>query len=243
MIENIRKELEKSLSKINRVENEIYNLLMRKKNYVIPELMIATPTGGIINENLNMPEIAKELNNSGALAIMINTEPNYYKGSFLHLLNTRKELSNLPIIRRDFIMDSYQIAESKLAGSSAITIFPALTKENTKKIVDTSNAMGIEPICVATNKQEIEYLISIDVKTIMVSTINYLNMSTDMSIVNESKSFIGKYPKTVFILHGHLDKKEIKEYMNIGYNAFVINIPILTSSNPADRYLDFIRGI
>lgn len=243
MLENIRRELEKSLSKINRLENEIYNLLIRKKNYIIPELMIATPTGGTINENLNIPETAKDLNNSGALAIMINTEPNYYKGSFLHLLNTRNELNNLPIIRRDFIMDSYQIAESKLAGTSAVTIFPALTKENTKKMVDISNFMGIEPICVATSKQDIEYLISIDVKTIMVSTIDYTNMSKNPSIATESKVYIEKYPKTVFILHGHLDKNDIKKYMSIGYNAFVINLPILTSSNPADRYLSFVNNI
>lgn len=243
MLENIRKELEKSLSKINRLESEMYNLLIRKKNYIIPELMIATPTGGVINENLNIPEVAKELNGNGALVIMINTEPNYYKGSFMHLVNTRQELSNLPIIRRDFIMDSYQIAESKLAGSSAITIFPALTKENTKQMIDTSNAMGIEPICIATSKQDIEYLISIGAKTIMISTIDYTNMSTNHSIATESKTYIEKYPETVFILHGHLDKNDIKKYMDIGYNAFVVNLPILTSSNPADRYLNFKNSL
>ena len=93
--------------------------------HVIAELKKASPSKGLIRENLDVPSLASALEKAGAAALSVLTEPFYFRGS-LDNLRLAAQSCGLPLLRKDFIFDPYQILEAKCAGASAVLLIGAM---------------------------------------------------------------------------------------------------------------------
>ena len=98
--------------------------------HVIAELKKASPSKGIIREDLDVPALAGKLESAGAAALSVLTEPFYFRGS-LRNLKTAAETVRLPLLRKDFIFSLYQIAEAKISGASAVLLIAAMLDAET----------------------------------------------------------------------------------------------------------------
>lgn len=98
--------------------------------HVIAELKKASPSKGIIREDLDVPALAGKLESAGAAALSVLTEPFYFRGS-LRNLKTAAETVRLPLLRKDFIFSPYQIAEAKISGASAVLLIAAMLDAET----------------------------------------------------------------------------------------------------------------
>ena len=120
------------LSKINLENIEQSNFkknLENKSKAIIAEIKKASPSAGVLSENFDPISKAKEYESFGASALSILTEEDYFLGSIEYLKQV-KAITNLPILRKDFIIDKYQIYESKLIGADCILLIASILNDN-----------------------------------------------------------------------------------------------------------------
>jgi indole-3-glycerol phosphate synthase len=201
-----------------------------KINSVIAEIKKRSPSAGMIIEDYSPEKIAVEYEKSGAAAISILTESSFFSGHIDHLSLINKKV-NLPILRKDFILDPYQIYESKVFKADSILLIASiLSDELIKEFIKISEDIGIDCILEVHTHEEIQRAIKIDYQIIGINnrnldtlsvntnnTINLLNdMAKDYTIVAESG------------INSHLD---ILKYNKEGIYNFLIGESILRSKN------------
>ncbi len=128
----LRLPFDELFSKINSENIEQSNFkknLEDKSEAIIAEIKKASPSAGIISENFNPISKAKEYESFGASALSILTEEDYFLGSIEHLKEV-KNITKLPILRKDFIIDEYQIYESKLIGADCILLIASILSDD-----------------------------------------------------------------------------------------------------------------
>ena len=132
-LELIKDEMLSSINNLHLGNSNFLNTLINKRNNnaiaVIAEIKRRSPSKGYLDENLNILNLVDEYENSGASCISVLTEKNYFKGSIEDLILVKK-ITNLPVLRKDFIIEDAQVIQSKLIGADCILlIVAALTKE------------------------------------------------------------------------------------------------------------------
>lgn len=147
----------------------------------ICEVKKASPSKGIIAEDFPYLNIALDYENSGAAAISVLTEPYYFLGSDRYL----KEIAStvrIPVLRKDFIVDEYQIYEAKTLGASAILLICALLDTATiKTYLDIAHSLGMSAIVEAHTKEEVESAIAAGARIIGVNNRNLKTFEVDLS--------------------------------------------------------------
>ena len=141
----------------------------------ICEVKKASPSKGIISEDFNPVEIAKEYEDAGASAISVLTEPYYFMGEDSYIKNIVKNVS-IPVLRKDFVVDSYMIYEAKILGASAVLLICAILDEITlEKYIKIAKSLGLSPLVEAHSVEEIEMAVRSGANIIGVKTFYYHN--------------------------------------------------------------------
>jgi indole-3-glycerol phosphate synthase len=139
--------LEDIISKLNRLnlpKGAFKESLLNKDQAIIAEIKKASPSAGIILEDFNPIRKAKEYEDFGASALSILTEEDFFQGSSQYLQDV-KEITSLPILRKDFMIDEYQIYEAKLIGADCILLIASvLNDEEIKSFVDLAETLQLD---------------------------------------------------------------------------------------------------
>lgn len=142
-----------------REDDLFYRNLAKPGLSLICELKKASPSKGTISEDFPFETIAKEYEAAGASAISCLTEPKWFKGDIEYLKTVAKEVE-IPVLRKDFIVDPCQIEEAALAGASAILLIAAiLTDEEIKNFYDYARALGLGVLAEAHDEKEMERML------------------------------------------------------------------------------------
>ena len=137
------------------VKSKFKASLKDKDQAIISEIKKASPSAGIISENFDPVKKAKEYEAFGASALSILTEEDYFLGSAQYLKDVKK-ISKLPILRKDFIVDIYQIYESKLIGSDCILLIASiLSDEELNDFTQLADTLGLDYIIEVHNEDEL----------------------------------------------------------------------------------------
>ena len=141
---------------IPKKEHSFYRNLAAPGLSFICELKKASPSKGIISEDFPFEEIAKEYERAGASAISCLTEPKWFKGDIAYLRKVASEVE-IPVLRKDFIIDPCQIEEAALAGASAILLIAAiLTDEEIKDFMKEAENLGLDVLAEAHDEKHME---------------------------------------------------------------------------------------
>lgn len=123
---------------------------------IIAELKAASPSRGVIREALPVESLARELESAGAAALSVLTEPLFFRGS-LRNLRLAAQCTALPLLRKDFIVDEYQLWEAKAAGASAVLLIAALLgRERFRVLLEQAHGVGLEVLGEAHCAEELE---------------------------------------------------------------------------------------
>ena len=142
-------DVKSSLKKLDLPRSNFKSSISNKDEAIIAEIKKASPSAGVISENFNPVEKAKEYESVGAAALSILTEEDFFLGS-IDYLKAVKRITSLPILRKDFIIDEYQIYESKLIGADCILLIASILSD-----------LQIEEFVKIAKKLELDYLIEI----------------------------------------------------------------------------------
>jgi indole-3-glycerol phosphate synthase len=222
-------ELKKEIKIEDNPEYKFYNLFKNNDFIYICECKHKSPSKGIIKEDYNYLDIAKEYERSGASAISCLTEPNYFLGSDKHLMDIKKNV-NIPVLRKDFIFSEYQIYESKKIGADLILLICAILDFDTlKKYLDLAHKLGLSCLVETHNEDEIEMAIKSGAKVLGVNNRNLKDFSVDNNLAKELRK---KYKDIILISEsGVKDSSDIKGIKNAGLNGVLVGEALMKSSD------------
>lgn len=156
----------------------------------ICEVKKASPSKGIIAEEFDYLAIAKDYEKAGAAAISVLTEPKYFLGSDQYLTEIAKEVS-IPILRKDFIVDEYQIYEAKVIGASAILLICEITGEaELKKYLETAHSIGLSALVEAHTPEQIEKALRAGAEIIGVNNRDLTNFNVDIDTAKRLRELV-----------------------------------------------------
>lgn len=208
--------------------------LQRNQINIIAEIKRASPSKGVINAKIDVAEVAKNYENGGACAISVLTEEDRFKGS-LEDLKTACKSVKLPILRKDFIFDEFQIYEAAEAGAEIILLIAAmLNDEDLQKFLALAeNDLDLDVLVEVHTLEELERVKKIGAKII---GINNRDLHTFKVSLDVSRELIKHAPKNALMIteSGISTQEEILELRELGFAGFLIGETLMRSGNIAE---------
>ncbi|MDD5566417.1 MAG: indole-3-glycerol phosphate synthase TrpC [Candidatus Omnitrophica bacterium] len=131
---------------------------------LIAEIKKASPSGGVICQDFNPVQIARYYREAGAAAISVLTEEDFFQGSVSYLSDVRGAVSDIPLLRKDFIFEPYQIYESRAFGADAVLLIAdLLSKEKIQELVILAQGLGLECLVEVHEEKELKKILSLKI--------------------------------------------------------------------------------
>ncbi|MBD1147676.1 indole-3-glycerol phosphate synthase TrpC [Pelagibacterales bacterium SAG-MED31] len=236
-LKTLKKLISENIEKRN-FKNSAIDSVVNKKNFIIGEIKKSSPSAGQIIEEYNPLEIAKIYETAGIKAISILTETNYFSGEIDHL-SLIKQNTKIPILRKDFIIDEYQIYESKVYQADIILLIVSILNDTKLRyFLEIAKELKLDVIIETHDQEEIERAIKLDYPIIGINNRNLKNLKTD---VNNSANLFTSISKdfTVIAESGIKSSSDIAMYNELGIFNFLIGESILRSND----YSRFIKRL
>ncbi len=188
---------------------------------IIAEVKKASPSKGIIKEDFNPLEIAQAYSNSGANAISVLTEPHYFQGSLEYLTGIRRYVST-PLLRKDFIVDKYQIVEALVYGADFILLIAkALGTKELKELYEYALHVGLDVLVEIHDKEDLTKAMKCGAHIIGINHRNLDTFEMDMELCDKLIPMIPN-GKIIVAESGVSNIETIKRLSGIGADAFLI---------------------
>ena len=203
------------------VKSKFKASLKDKDQAIIAEIKKASPSAGVISESFDPVTKAKEYEAFGAAALSILTEEDYFLGS-IQFLKDVKEVSDLPILRKDFIVDIYQIYESKLIGSDCVLLIASiLIDTELNDFTQLADTLGLDYIIEVHNEDELkrvqdfsEAIIGVNNRDLKSFTVDIENSIRLKQLFNQDNLFVAE--------SGIKGQSDINRLLQHGINIFLI---------------------
>ncbi|MFM7193987.1 MAG: indole-3-glycerol phosphate synthase TrpC [Bacteroidota bacterium] len=235
-------ELERSVH-FNRSIRSLSNSILSSEQFgIIAEFKRRSPSKGDIRAGAVVDEIVPGYAAVGAAAISVLTDQSYFGGSSADLLQARR-LVDVPLLRKDFIVDEYQILEARALGADAILLIAAsLTPEQLKRFTTYAHALGLEVLLEVHDLQELEVGLEAGADLIGVNNRNLKTFHTDL---NTSRLLIRHIPASVVaIAESGIESPEvIAEFRNLGYRGFLIGQHFMQQPDPPTACQELIKSV
>ena len=216
--------LEELISRVNKLKIEKSNFkenLVLKDQAIIAEIKKASPSAGIISEDFNPVAKAKEYESFGASALSILTEEDFFLGSIEYLKDV-KAVSNIPILRKDFIVDEYQIYESKLIGADCILLIVSiLSDDELNRFTKLANSLGLDFIIEVHDEEELTRIEDFSNAIIGVNNRDLKTFEVNIENSIRLRNFFKK--DNIFVAEsGIKNQKDIDKLSKHNINVFLI---------------------
>lgn len=217
------------------------NTLKKEGLSFICEIKKASPSKGIIDNDFKYLDIAKDYEDIGADCVSCITEPKWFLGSDRIFKEIRDTIS-LPMIRKDFTVDEYQIYESKCLGADAILLICSLLDTKTiKKYIEVCDTLGISALVEAHDEKEIESAINAGARIIGVNNRNLKNFTVNFSNAQILRKKI-PYDKIYVAESGVKNVEDIKILKEIGADAVLIGEAFMKAKDKKALFDEFRRA-
>lgn len=207
---------------------------------IIAEFKRKSPSKGFINEHANVVEVTTGYTNAGAVCLSVLTDTDFFGGSTADLVAAR--VNQIPILRKDFIIDEYQIVEAKAMGADLILLIAAcLSVEEVKKLSAFAVAIGLEVLLELHDETELDHICD---DTILVG-VNNRNLKDFKVDISASLAMAKKIPDTKIKIaeSGISDPAMIKIFKEAGFKGFLIGETFMKETNPAVAFNTFAKNM
>lgn len=254
IVSNKRKEVEasKELYPVKLLENSLYYeskpvslkkyLLREDKSGIIAEIKRKSPSKGSINSHVSVERISIGYMQAGASGLSVLTDKNYFGGT-PDDLKVARAYNFCPILRKDFMVDEYQVVEAKSIGADVILLIAAvLDKSEIEQLGGLAQSLGMEVLLEVHNQEELERSITDKVDLIGVNNRNLKTFETD---VQTSYDLADQIPSEFVKVSesGIADPETIKQLKQYGYEGFLIGETFMKSGRPEKAAKEFIKQL
>jgi indole-3-glycerol phosphate synthase len=199
---------------------------------VIAEIKRRSPSRGDLNMDIDPVAQALSYEKGGAAAISVLTEPEYFGGS-LHDLRQVRAAVSLPVLRKDFIIDPRQVAESRVAGADALLLIVAgLDRGLLEELMSECESVGIEALVEAHNEAEAETAAAVGAQIIGVNNRDLSTFNTDLAIAERVAPLLPR-DRTLVGESGVSTPAGAARMATAGYDAILVGEALVTAADPA----------
>jgi indole-3-glycerol phosphate synthase len=206
---------------------------------LIAEVKRASPSRGVLCPDFDPVALAKSYAQAGAAAISVLTETNYFQGSIDHLVAIR-EAVNLPLLRKDFIFDPYQIYESRAYGADALLLIVAiLSQEQLEELVSLSRSLGLRCLVEVHKESEVERAL---ISGAEIIGINNRDLTTFVVDINTTKRLRPLIPQGRIVVSesGVSRRGDVEKLKEWGVNAVLVGEALVTADDIPARIKELI---
>lgn len=197
---------------------------------IIAEIKKASPSKGVLRPNFDPAEIARQYSLGGAAAISVLTDKNYFQGS-LDYLELVKECGTVPVLRKDFIIDPYQVYESRAFGADALLlIVSALDPERLKALLELTHSLGMEALVEVHDEDEMAVALKSGCNIIGINNRNLKTFNVDTQVSVRLSKMVPK--EKVVVCESGIGSHNIGEMMQEGLNVFLIGETFMKADDP-----------
>lgn len=207
----------------------------------ICEVKKASPSKGIISRDFQYLKIAKEYEEAGAACISVLTEPRFFMGDARYLTEIKNEVS-IPLLKKDFTIDEYQIFKAKAIGADCVLLICALLDTETlKKYISLCDSLGLSALVEAHDEGEIKSAIGAGARIIGVNNRDLKTFNVD---IQNSVRLRKMVPSSVLFVaeSGIGTPKDVEALRRANVNGVLIGEALMTSANIGEK-LEYLRGV
>jgi len=212
-------------------ERRFYDALAQPGIGVIAEFKRRSPSAGTLREQADVGEVVRAYERGGASALSVLTEGMNFDGSLADLRAARSACQ-LPILRKDFIVDDYQLLEARVAGADAVLLIVAANElSELASLYDSARALGLDVLMEVHDRKELQSALDMGVDTIGINNRDLRDFSVD---VERTSRLMGEMPKGVRVVSesGITAAGQLRRLEEAGVDAVLVGESLMRSADP-----------
>lgn len=216
------------------------SLQEKRKTGIIAEFKRMSPSKGVLNNKASVLEISSAYNLHGASALSILTDEHYFGGKTRDLNEAR--VNQIPILRKDFILEEYQVLETKAMGADVILLIAScLTPEEIKNLTNTAKNIGLEVLLEIHDESELEHLCN----GVDMVGVNSRNLKTLQINISAMPALASMLPEEMVKIaeSGITDVETIVILKEAGFSGFLIGEHFMKQPDPAIAFARFVEQL
>jgi indole-3-glycerol phosphate synthase len=207
---------------------------------IIAEVKKASPSRGILSGELDLSGLLRDYEEGGAKAISMITEEKYFKGSLTYLEEAKK-MTSLPVLRKDFIVDEYEIYEARAAGADAVLLIgEALGENQIKEYLEIAGSIDLDVLMEIHSLRTYEKIADLRGYLLGINNRNLGSLKVDLAVSQEILDSI-PLDSPVVIESGIETRRDIESFMGRGVSGFLVGTSLILSGSPREK-LQELRG-
>ena len=213
---------------------------------VIGEIKSASPSAGVIRENLNAGEVAREMQRGGAVAVSVLTEPKQFNGS-LEALAAAREAVDVPVIMKDIVLSPVQVYAAKKMGANAVLLIKTLFdrgygEKTLEEMVAGAHVLGLEVLLETHSETEFREAVKSEADLIGINNRNLGTLKVDLKVTKEILSRNDPKGKVVVSESGIKTAMDVRFLRESGAKAFLIGSALMQSGNVEEKVREFVNA-
>lgn len=198
---------------------------------LIAEIKKASPSKGVIRSDINPAELADTYAKGGAAAISVLTESKYFLGKLSYLETIKSRQPSIPLLRKDFIIEPYQIYESRASGADALLLIVAILDDvRLRVLLSLSYSLGMQCLVEVHNEKEVQRALACGARIIGINNRDLKTLNVDMAVTERLRPLVPT-DRIVVSESGIKNKGDIKKLKAWGVNAVLIGETLVTSDD------------
>ncbi len=208
---------------------------------LIAEVKKASPSRGVFVKNFDPVKLAAVYERAGASAISVLTDARFFMGSLHHLKKVREKVK-LPVLRKDFIIDPYQIYETAFSGADALLLIAGiLEKEELRNFIQLAAALNLDALVEVHTREELEKALCCGAEIIGINNRDLKTFRTDIAITLKLARFV---PQDCVLVSesGISSGEDVKRLAEAGVDAILVGEALVTNPDITDKVRELIKG-
>lgn len=251
IIERKKQELEVSKTKVSLQQlkdSEFFNRktislknTLKSKSGIIAEFKRQSPSKGIINNLFSSLEVVTAYEKFGASAVSILTDYDFFGGNFEDITSVRNHI-NIPILRKDFMIDSYQFYEAKAIGADVVLLIAAsLSPTQVSEFTDLAHQLNLEVLLEIHSEEELKH-INNNIDFVGINNRNLKDFKVDLQ---HSVSLKNLLPKDILSIaeSGIYNEEDFRFLKEKGFDGFLMGEYFMKSDNPRNKFEEFVNNV
>jgi len=217
----------------DRDRRSLEEVLRKNGPSIIAEIKKASPSGGVIRDTFRPLEVSRQYEAGGAVAVSVLTEPHHFQGSLDDLSVVRQSVS-IPVLRKDFVIDTYQLIEARAYGADAVLLIAAiLHKTHLRDLLQAAHELDLDVLVEVYEPQELDRL---DFDETRIVGVNNRDLRTFEVDIEHSIRVFAEVPDSVVRVSesGLTSGAELRFLHERGIDAFLIGETFMRSERPGD---------